>query len=225
MEVNDLPLPWSLLTSISPLSSLFPYVFSSLSSPLLSASLFVSFPTCLSLKWSFSFSPSVLYYLFPFLRSSFSVHFNFLCLSFLIFSPLPSFFQSLPPLLSFYLPHPFSLLSFLLCSLFLLYFYLPPLSFSHIDSGWSGAEGEGGWDWDQCETELPHWPGCRCQEPQGALMKYSMGGCCCSPLLTVAPVSKVRWFNTGNECRRLISTANCQAVKCRGSRGCTIELE
>lgn len=163
----------------SPLSLLFPLSFPT-SFPLYLLPFFLPlvfslFPP-LSLKWSFSFSPSVLYYLFPFLRSSFSVHFNFLCLSFLIFSPLPSFFQSLPPLLSFYLPHPFSLLSFLLCSLFLLYFYLPPLSFSHIDSGWSGAEGEGGWDWDQCETELPHRPGCRCQEPQGALMKYSMGG-------------------------------------------------
>lgn len=211
------------LSLLFPLS--FPTSFPLYLLPFFLPLVFSLFPP-LSLKWSFSFSPSVLYYLFPFLRSSFSVHFNFLCLSFLIFSPLPSFFQSLPPLLSFYLPHPFSLLSFLLCSLFLLCFYLPLLFFSHIDSGWSGAEGEGGWDWDQCETELPHRPGCRCQEPQGALMKYSMGGgCCCSPLLTAAPVSEVRWFNTGNECRRLISTANCQAVKCRGSRGCTIELE
>lgn len=36
------------------------------------------------------------------------------------------------------------------------------------DSGWSGGEGEGGRDWNQCSSELPHRPCCGCQKPQGA---------------------------------------------------------
>lgn len=199
----------------SPLSLLFPLSFPT-SFPLyllpfflplfLSLFLPVSLSNDLSLSLPLSFIISFLFY--SHISCAFPLSFS---------HPFHLSFNLYPSLLSFYLPHPFSLLSFLLCSLFLLCFYLPLLFFSHIDSGWSGAEGEGGWDWDQCETELPHRPGCRCQEPQGALMKYSMGGCCCSPLLTVAPVSKVRWFNTGNECRRIISTANCQPLKCRAS--------
>lgn len=45
--------------------------------------------------------------------------------------------------------------------------------FHHADSGRSGAEGERGRHRDQRTPELPHRPGCRCQEPQGALIKNS----------------------------------------------------
>lgn len=58
--------------------------------------------------------------------------------------------------------------------------FLPPpclsssvLPFHVADSGWSGAEGEGGRHRDQRSPEFPHRPGCRCQEPQGALIKNS----------------------------------------------------
>lgn len=49
----------------------------------------------------------------------------------------------------------------------------PTLPFHPADSGRSGAEGEGGRHRDQRSPEFPHRPGCRCQEPQGALIKNS----------------------------------------------------
>lgn len=48
---------------------------------------------------------------------------------------------------------------------------VPP--FHHADSGRSGGEGERGRHRDQRSSELPHRPCCRCQEPQGALIKNS----------------------------------------------------
>lgn len=51
--------------------------------------------------------------------------------------------------------------------------YSPTLPFYPADSGRSGAEGEGGRHRDQRAPEFPHRPGCRCQEPQGALIKNS----------------------------------------------------
>lgn len=49
---------------------------------------------------------------------------------------------------------------------------LLPRSVSPLsDTGWSGAEGEGSWDRDKCETEFPHWSRRGCQELEGTLMK------------------------------------------------------
>lgn len=70
---------------------------------------------------------------------------------------------------------------------------VPP--FHHADSGRSGAEGEGGRHRDQRSPELPHRPGCRCQEPQGALIKNS-------PQLLVASPSPPLLPSPAHSCTR-----------------------
>lgn len=55
------------------------------------------------------------------------------------------------------------------------------LPFHLADSGRSGAKDEGGRHRDQRSSEFPHRPGCRCQKPQGALIKNS------PQLLVVSP--------------------------------------
>lgn len=144
-----------------------------LSSPALCLKIY-SLPGCISCS---SYMPLLMFLIYT--SDFFYLVFSFYCL----------FGHGCFPFVFLYNHNPwplyFSLFSCLSNALLLSPCLLPSvLPFHLADSGRSGAEDEGGRHWDQCSPEFPHRPGCRCQEPQGALIKNSPQLLAvCSPLL------------------------------------------